>query len=174
MFVDPFKPEDNSAFQSLLELHRGRAYAIAFRMLRNPADAMDVAQDAFLKAWTYRRLWGAVEDRGFRLWLRRVVINRCIDFHRQRGFECLDELPEPADTAADVVTVLYHRQVAERLAVAVQALPRRQRQAITLAYFEDLANADIAKAMGTTVKAAESLLKHGRNRLRQVLRTYPE
>ena len=171
---DPIESGDVFAFNSLVDRYRRRTYATALQILRDPADAADVTQDAMLKAWIYRSLWRSDQTGAFQFWLRKVVINRCIDFRRRAKFERLDDIPEIADACADAVTVMHRRQLADRLAFAINELPSSQRCAIGLAYFDELANSEVAATMGTTVQAVESLLKRGRNRLRRILRTRSE
>lgn len=161
--------DDEAAFRMLVARHVDQAYGLALRILRNAADAEDVIQDAFLKIWTGRHRFEPGRAK-FSTFLCRVVINRCIDFHRRQRTEPLDGIAEPADPRPDVITTLQRAEVNEMLEEAVAALPERQRVAILLSYHEGLGNEEIATVMETTVFAIESLLKRARERLRAVLR----
>ncbi|MDC7785265.1 sigma-70 family RNA polymerase sigma factor [Rhodoplanes sp. TEM] len=161
--------DDEAAFRMLVGRHVDQAYALALRILRNAADAEDVVQDTFLKIWTSRHRFEPGRAK-FSTFLCRVVINRCIDFHRRQRTEPLDGIAEPADPRPDVITTLQRAEVNEMLEEAVAALPERQRVAILLSYHEGLGNEEIATVMETTVFAIESLLKRARERLRAVLR----
>lgn len=161
--------DDEAAFRMLVARHVDQAYALALRILRNAADAEDVIQDAFLRIWTGRHRFEPGRAK-FSTFLCRVVINRCIDFHRRQRTEPLDGIAEPADPRPDVITILQRAEVNEMLEEAVAALPERQRVAILLSYHEGLGNEEIATVMETTVFAIESLLKRARERLRAVLR----
>ncbi|GAB3120422.1 sigma-70 family RNA polymerase sigma factor [Novispirillum itersonii] len=163
------KADDAAAYRVLVERHVDRAFALALRMLGNRADAEDVAQDALIKAWVHRHDWQEGRAR-FSTWLYRVVVNRCIDLRRRPVGACLDDVPEPEDDARSAEQTLHRRQVFDRLGHAISLLPEQQRAALTLAYFEEMANAEIAAVLGTTVKAVESLLKRGRQTLRERLR----
>jgi len=163
------KQDDGEAYRVLVERHVDRAYALALRMLRNVADAEDVAQESMVKAWTHRQSWEPGRAR-FSTWLYRVVVNRCIDLRRLPNNANIDDVPEPAEDLPDTVDTLHRREVYSRLEQAIGKLPDQQRAAVTLAYFEEMGNGEIAKVLGTTVSAVESLLKRGRQGLRHALR----
>ncbi|MGE4280253.1 MAG: RNA polymerase sigma factor [Magnetospirillum sp.] len=163
------KQDDAGAYRLLVERHVDRAYAIALRVLGNRADAEDVAQECLVKVWTHRQNWQDGKAK-FSTWLYRVVVNRCIDLRRRPTNDCLDDVPEPMDDEADSVTSIHRGQVYGKLNDAMGRLPEQQRLALTLSYFDDLGNAEIAEIMQTTVSAVESLLKRGRQALRDKLR----
>lgn len=161
--------DDSAAYRVLVERHVDRAYAIALRVLGNQADAEDVAQECLVKVWTHRQTWQQGKAK-FSTWLYRVVVNRCIDLRRRPSGDCLDDVPEPMDDQADSVTTIHRGQVYGQLSDAMGRLPEQQRLALTLSYFDDLGNSEIAEIMQTTVSAVESLLKRGRQALRDKLR----
>jgi RNA polymerase sigma factor, sigma-70 family len=167
--LERMKADDAEAYRLLVERHVDRAYALALRTLRNPADAEDVAQEALVKAWTHRHSWQPGKAK-FSTWLYRVVFNRCIDLRRRPSNACIDEVAEPHDERPDSVDGIHRRQVYDRLGEAMAVLPDQQRAALTLSYFDELGNAEIADILGTTVQAVESLLKRGRQGLRDRLR----
>jgi RNA polymerase sigma-70 factor (ECF subfamily) len=160
---------DAAAYRRLVERHVDQAYAVALRMLGNVADAEDVAQECMVKVWTHRASWQEGRAK-FSTWLYRVVINRCIDLRRRPIGENLDDVPEPADTSEDSVSRIHRGQVSGRLETVIAALPEQQRLALTLSYFDDLGNSEVAAILGTTVSAVESLLKRARQTLRERLR----
>lgn len=161
--------DDADAYRLLVARHIDRAYGLALRILRSPADAEDVTQDAFVKAWLHRHSWQAGRAK-FSTWLYRVIVNRCIDLRRMPKSEWLDDMPEPADDADDSVTLIQRREVYGQLEAALARLPTQQRAAVALSYYDDLGNAEIAEVLGTSVSAVESLLKRGRQRLRELLK----
>jgi RNA polymerase sigma-70 factor (ECF subfamily) len=167
--LERMKADDSEAYRILVERHVDRAYALALRTLRNPADAEDVAQEALVKAWTHRHSWQPGKAK-FSTWLYRVVFNRCIDLKRMPSSACLDDVAEPEDDCPDSVDSIHRRQVYGRLEDALATMPEQQRAALTLAYFDEMGNAEIATVLGTTVQAVESLLKRGRQGLRERLR----
>jgi RNA polymerase sigma-70 factor (ECF subfamily) len=162
---------DEVAFRRLVERHIDRAYAIALRIVGNGADAEDVVQDTMLKVWTHRGRWQHGRAK-FSTWLYRVVSNRCIDLRRRPRTENVDAVPEVADTQPDASRLLEHNEVSNLLEAAIQRLPEQQRFAVILSYHENMSNGEIAEVMDTTVAAVESLLKRGRQQLRELLRRH--
>lgn len=169
LLLERMREDDVEAYRELVERHMNRAFGVAMRVLKNPTDAEDVAQDAFVKAWTNRHRWEPGRAK-FSTWLYRVVVNRCIDLRRSPREEWIDDVPEPADEAEDSVSQIHRRQIYGQLEDALGRLPTQQRVAVVLSYYEDLSNAEIAEVMSTSVSAVESLLKRGRKGLREILR----
>ncbi|MBB5049146.1 RNA polymerase sigma-70 factor (ECF subfamily) [Rhodopseudomonas rhenobacensis] len=162
---------DEAAFRLLVERHIDRAFGVALRIVGNRADAEDVVQDTMLKVWTHRGQWQHGRAK-FSTWLYRVVTNRCIDLHRQPRTDNVDAVPEPADARPDVVSTMQRDEVTHLLEDAMRRLPEQQRIAVIFSYHENMSNGEIAEVMETTVAAVESLLKRGRQQLRELLRRH--
>ncbi|WP_445682444.1 RNA polymerase sigma factor [Radicibacter daui] len=163
------RADDTAAYRLLVERHIDRAFGLALRVLKNSADAEDVTQEAFVKAWQKRHDWQEGRAK-FSTWLYRVIVNACIDQLRGPRGENLDDVPEPRDESEDAVSCIHRQQVVLQLDKALSRLPAPQRAAITLSYHEGLSNKEIAEVMGTSLFAVESLLKRGRQRLRELLK----
>lgn len=163
--------DDEAAFRQLVERHIDRAFGIALRIVGSRADAEDVVQDTMLKVWTHRGKWQHGRAK-FSTWLYRVVTNRCIDLHRRPRTDNVDAVPEQADAQPDVVSTMQRNEVTHMLEDAMQRLPEQQRIAVILSYHENMSNGEIAEVMDTTVSAVESLLKRGRQQLRDLLRRH--
>lgn len=161
---------DQQAFALLVDRHLPRAYAIAYRVLGQQADAEDAAQDAFTRVWTHARDWQP--QRGsFSTWLGRILVNASLDHARrqkpQRFVSNADEaLAELTDPAASLETAHGNEQQAAAINQAVARLPDQQRMAVVLCYFEEHSNPQAAQLMGLHVKALEGLLVRARKQLR--------
>lgn len=162
---------EEAAFRLLVARHIDRAYAIALRILSSSADAEDVVQDTMLKVWTHRGRWQHGRAK-FSTWLYRVVSNRCIDLRRKPRTENVDVVPEVADSKPDASSVIERAEMNSLLEAAMQRLPEQQRIAVILSYHESMSNGEIAGVMDTTIAAVESLLKRGRQQLRELLRRH--
>ncbi|WP_315835683.1 RNA polymerase sigma factor [Bradyrhizobium prioriisuperbiae] len=169
--LDRLAANDEAAFRLLVARHIDRAYAIALRIVESRADAEDVVQDTLLKVWTHRGRWQHGRAK-FSTWLYRVVTNRCIDMRRRPRTENVDAVPEMADKQPDATSVIERNEVSGMLEAAMQRLPEQQRVAVILSYHENMSNGEIADVMETTVSAVESLLKRGRQQLREILRRH--
>lgn len=157
-----------AAFRILTERHIASVTGIARRMLRDDAEAEDVAQEAFLRLW---RAGSSLEigNAGVRPWLRRVVSNLCIDRVRGRKrLTVVEELPEQAESPRQQA-VLEEREMQARVDAALKKLPERQRLALTLFQFEGLSQSEVGAEMGISDEAVESLLARARRQLRSEL-----
>jgi RNA polymerase sigma-70 factor, ECF subfamily len=142
-----------------------RILGLASRMLRDTAEAEDVAQEALVRVWRNAPVWQPGRAR-FDTWLHTVVLNLCRDRLRRRRHASGDVPPEVADPAPDAEAALIDTERGNVVAAAMAALPERQREAILLVHYQDLSGAEAAKALGISIEALESLLARGRRTLR--------
>jgi RNA polymerase sigma-70 factor (ECF subfamily) len=159
---------DQRAFQTLVVRHLARALSLARRMTGNVAEAEDVAQEAFLRAWQKAPDWRVGEAR-FSTWLYRVVVNLCLDRKRRKPMAPLEAAGDPLDPAPSAELRLAEDQRAQIVATALAALPDRQRAALVLSYYEGVSNVEAAETLGVSVSALESLLVRARKTLRAEL-----
>jgi len=148
---------DDAAFDLLVARYQGRAYRLAWSLLRNAEDARDVSQDAFIRVWeSADRFRG--ESR-FSTWFYRILVNLCLD-HKRRGrwwtrlvardegrdadASLVERQPAPGPDAGDQVS---EAQTMARLWAAVQRLSPQQRAAVILHAQEQLSIAEIADVL---------------------------
>ncbi len=157
------------SFRALVDRHLPTVLAIGRRMLRDDAEAEDVAQETLLRLW--RNAAGLeLGQGGVRPWLRRVAANLCIDRVRARRNTSLgDAIPEEAAPPTQV-THLAERELGVRVDAALKALPERQRLALTLFHYEGMSQVEVGEAMGISDEAVESLLARGRRALKHSLK----
>lgn len=159
---------DASAFRQVVDRHLPTVVAIGRRMLRDDAEAEDVAQEAMLRLW---RNAGGLElgPGGVRPWLRRVASNLCIDRVRAgRNLQVMEAVPETG-VAAGQIRHLAERDLAQRVDAALKDLPERQRLALTLFHYEGMSQLEVGEVLGISDEAVESLLARARRTLKAKL-----
>jgi RNA polymerase sigma-70 factor, ECF subfamily len=164
---------DRPAFSRLVARHLRRATGVAGRISGNRADAEEIVQEAFLRAWQKAPDWKAQADRpegaAFSTWFYRVLVNLCIDRKRKPRTDPIEAASEVADESKDGFDVTHSAEVGKRVAAAVETLPDRQRAALVLCHYEGVTNIDAARILDISVGALESLLVRARRTLRDAL-----
>lgn len=146
-----------------------RILAQATRMLANPTEAEDVAQDAMMRLWKIAPDWRQDEAQ-VTTWLYRVVANLCTDrLRKRRSGVSLDQVAEPLDGSPSVLTQMQTRARLTALSDALAQLPDRQAQAVSLRHLEGLANPEIAQIMDISVRSVESLTARGKRALSGIM-----
>lgn len=162
---------DEKAFGELLRRHQDAVYAFACRMVGDPQEAEDVAQETFLRL--YRAAGRFRPEASLRTYLLRISRNLCIDHFRKKRPELMDELPDQPD--AETPHDLLEGAIAmDRLEKSIDRLPVNQRTALLLRHTEQLSYNDIARAMDLSVGAVESLLVRARRTVKSHMADIPE
>lgn len=147
----------DGSFETLVRAHVGRCHAIALRVLGNPHDAEEVAQDAFVRA--YRALDGYPPERirelRLRPWLATIVVNLSRNRVRRHVPATTPLAPlvaegaEPAtDPSADPAGQAIRAAERERLGSLLAGLPERYRVPVVLRHVDDLSYAELAEVLG--------------------------
>ena len=159
---------DPAAIQALVARKLPRMLSLAQRMLGDPVEAEDVAQEAMMKAWKQAPRWTPGKAK-FDTWLHRVALNLCYDRMRKRREVLVEAPPDRPDPGPAPDRGLLTAELGARVEAALKALPERQREAIVLCHYQELGNIEAAGLMGVSVEALESLLGRGRRALRAAL-----
>ena len=163
---------DRAAQAALVNRNMPIVYRVAYRMLQDQAEAEDVTQETFLRAWKHLPDWQPKAK--FSTWACTVALNLCRDRLRKKKPVLMDELPERVDTALRPEEALASQQGVDGIAKQIAALPERQREALTLCALEGMSNLEAAAAMDVGVRALESLLARARRTLRASLNVQRE
>lgn len=160
---------DAAAFDTLVRRYLSAAYAVALSRLGEPADAEDVAQDAFLSA--LERLDECRNPDQFGSWLLQIVRNRATDVQRFKRVR--DAIPlETAEVIAPRESPerdAERAELREDLLEAVQGLTELQREVLLLYDFEGWSHREIAEKLGISEGSARVHLHNGRRALRERL-----
>jgi len=173
---------DVGAFEGLVERYQRRATAVAYRLLSSREDAMDVVQDAFLKA--YDRLDSLTRPSRFGPWLLRIVTNLALNFRRARALRKTESLTvsDGADGAGRINRPDPHaprppeevsaKEMQALVAREIEKLPEMQRQALVLFAIEKMPQKEIASVLGCSVEAVKWHVFTARKKLKERLASY--
>ena len=160
---------DNGAYRRMVERYLPGVTRFAARLLGNPSEGEDVAQETFLRLWTEAARWTPRAQP--KTWLYRVARNLCIDRLRKRRDAADVEQLSAAERPSGL---LMRKQTSLEVERALESLPERQRAAITLVHYEGMDSAEACEVLEVGVEALESLLARGRRSLREQLRGLAE
>jgi RNA polymerase sigma-70 factor (ECF subfamily) len=171
---------DRDAYRVLMDRHFFSVTRIAFRITGNEADAEEVAQEAFLRA--YNKLPSFRQDSAFSTWIMRIAMNTAINLVERRNRDLSYHAPRIADepSAADHTVrvadgqagpegILLNREAVTMRNAAMAELTPMERTAFTLRHMEDVPMAEIATALNITINSAKQAVFRAVSKLRRSL-----
>jgi RNA polymerase sigma-70 factor, ECF subfamily len=177
------KQGDMTAFAELVDKYKQPVMNVAYRMLRDPTEAEDLAQNVFVQV--HKSADRYLVSSKFSTWLFTIARNLCLNEIRRRSRHPASSLdathPEQEDQplhqfedfkTASPPDNLLHGELLQKIAEALASLPESQRLAISLCRQEELSYEEIAKVLGCSVSATKSLIHRGRETLKQKLKPY--
>ena len=175
-WVDAARQGDQSAFEQLVHLYEKRVLALTTRMCKNPADAEEAAQEAFLSAWQGLPFFRG--DASFSTWLYRLASNACVDLLRREGRRQSAAGPslndeevqlEVPDTAPSPQEQAERSELRQQIEAGLQALTPDHRQVLLLREMHQLSYDEIAQTLDVDVGTVKSRINRGRKQLRNFL-----
>ncbi len=176
--------ESRREFDALVERYHKQAYNVAYRMAGNHADAEDLTQEAFIRAFRffgqYRR------ELPFDSWLYKIMSNVFIDGLRRKPKAKIRSIDQPvvtqdgeaqfevADTGAGPEEAVLSNEMDGRIQAALETLPEAFRLAVIYADIEGLSYEEIAEATSANIGTVRSRLHRGRRMLRSKLQRYAD
>jgi RNA polymerase sigma-70 factor (ECF subfamily) len=177
---------NRQSFDELIVRYQRQAVAVAYRLLGNSHDALEVTQDAFLKA--YSGLSTLQKPDAFGGWLMRIVSNLSLNYRRSRKLRSqlpLDDCLGPTGSRqtdssgsewmakdGDPAHRLESQEMGQKLKEALQQLPEKQRLAIVMFTIEELPQKQVAEALGCSVEAIKWHVFQGRKKLKELMKEY--
>lgn len=160
---------NQAAFADLVSRYQSAVYNMAYRMLGDPTEAEDAAQEVFVRAWNQLRTFQM--DKRFSTWLLSIASHYCIDLLRRRKPTApLDDVAlfvESDDPAPEELAERgEQRDAVKRL---LNALPEKYRSVTVLRYYNDLSYDEIARMTGLTESAVKTQLHRARKMLAEQL-----
>jgi RNA polymerase sigma-70 factor, ECF subfamily len=179
--VEAARKGDRDAFRILFERYHRRAYALAFGVLRHQDDALDVVQDAFIKAHRYLDKFEG--NSSFYTWLYRIVMNLAIDHlrkhRRNRPVELDEQHLDEAMSGDDALLpkilgsnpgrALLDKEIRARIDKALGELSENHRAVLVMRELEGLSYEEMAQSMGCSKGTIMSRLFHARKNMQKQL-----
>lgn len=157
----------DEAFAQIVETYQKPVYNLCYRMLGDPLEAEDAAQESFWRA--YQGLKKYDPQRPFITWLLSIAAHHCIDIQRRRRLPLVSVEILPEETIPDAIPsperAVSQRLEDQRLHALLDGLPPQDRAALVLRYWYDLSEEEIGAALGMTVSAVKSRLFRARKAL---------
>ncbi len=169
------KKGETAAFEQIVTAYERRIYALALRSTGSEADAADLTQEVFLRAW--RSLNSFRGESTVSTWLYRITMNICIDFSRKKAFQTVPladeegtELPLPDTRVAySPEAALEGRELSNELQTALGQLTEEHRQVILLRDVSGLSYQEVGKLLSLEEGTVKSRLARARRKLRSIL-----
>ncbi len=174
------KRGDTDAFAQLVKNSERTVYALALRMSKNEQDALDISQEAYIRAWkSLSAFWG---NCSFVSWIYKITRNAAMDFlkeesrHRAQSltYETDDSETKSIDVLAPVAEepeqVIEKKERIERLEEAIGKLPSEQREVLVLYDIEGYSYREICGMLGIGEGTLKSRLSRAREKIRKILK----
>jgi RNA polymerase sigma-70 factor (ECF subfamily) len=173
---------DDSAFEILVNRHQTSVLNLIYRFIGDKTQSKDLAQEVFIRVW---QAAGSYQPKAkFTTWIYRITTNLCFnelksarrkkwfsfrrtDEHSENGIE--ETLADNSPSAEDLFLA---KERSHQITSALQSLPDNQRMALVLKKYDDLSYEEIARVMGCSVPAVESLLVRAKRNLQKKLAPY--
>jgi len=175
---------DVRAFEQLFQQYHRGIYNTIYQMTHNDADAADLTQEVFVRA--YRALPRLQTPEAFTSWLYRIAVNLSRNWLRDRGRVRVESLEQPgeegeegntreiADPNSDPAVLAQTRDMQERVQKAIAGLSPDHRRVVTLHHLEGMPVEEIARIVGCSIGTVKSRLSRAREHLRRKLSGYVE
>jgi RNA polymerase sigma-70 factor, ECF subfamily len=164
---------DQEAFATIVEKYKDPVFNVAYRMLGNPTEAEDVAQETFVRAYTQLRTYQ--EGRRFSTWLLSIASHLSIDQLRRRRFLALPLENAPflewiADLGAGPEQAALQLEASDEMQKVLSVLPPKYRTVLVLRYWYDLSYEEIAEMLGLTSALVKARLHRARELVARTLK----
>lgn len=174
---------EHRAFNELIERYQRRAVCVAYRLVGNVHDALEVSQDAFVRA--YQNLRTLADGDRFGPWLLRIVTNLALNFRRARRPRLKRQREWPAPGVDETGSEGTHAgrgdrpssamntlELAQRIEAGLAELPEQQRAALVLFSIEQIPQKEVARMLGCSVEAVKWHVFQARRKLKIRLKDY--
>jgi RNA polymerase sigma factor (sigma-70 family) len=167
--IELSKAGNQKAQYQLYRLYSKAMYNICYRILNNQSDAEDLLQESFTEAFI--KLESFRYESAFGAWLKRIVVNKCINHIKKRKAELIftDNVPEYHDDNEDHQDIDATNLEVKKIVQAMEQLPDGYRVIFSLYLIEGYDHSEIAQIMGITESTSKSQFSRAKQKLKEIL-----
>ena len=166
--IERYFAGDTSAFDEIMIRYERQIYRVCYRFVEHREDAMDLAQDVFVKAFehlpTFRR------ESTLKTWLYRIAINHCLNHVKKHSQEFVQVTESTSSTKSSAQAELEHQERRQRFRRLVKRLPPKQKAILELRVNEQLSYEEIAKISGRSVSTIKASVFFALEKLRKFVK----
>ena len=166
--IERYFAGDTSAFDEIMIRYERQIYRVCYRFVEHREDAMDLAQDVFVKAFehlpTFRR------ESTLKTWLYRIAINHCLNHVKKHSQEFVQVTEFTSSTKSSAQAELEHQEQRQRFRRLVKRLPPKQKAILELRVNEQLSYEEIAKISGRSISTIKASVFFALEKLRKFVK----
>ena len=166
--IERYFAGQTQAFDEIMIRYERQIYRVCYRFVENREDAMDLAQDVFVKAFehlaTFRR------ESSLKTWLYRIAINHCLNHVKKYSQEFVEVTEYTGSITSSVQAELEHQEQRQRFRRLVKQLPPKQKAILELRINEDLSYEEIARISGRSISTIKDSVFFALEKLRKLVK----
>ena len=166
--VERYLAGDMTAFDELMIRYERQIYRVCYRFVENREDAMDLAQEVFIKA--FEHLPGFRRESSLKTWLYRIAINHCINHVKKHPHEFVEVTEHTSSIRPLVQAQLEEQEQRERFRRMVKCLPPKQKAILELRINDQLSYEEIARISGRSVSTIKASVFFALAKLRKLVK----
>ena len=167
--IEQCKKGDQRSQLVLYDNYCHAMFNVAFRYLKNEEEAKDVMQESFLKAFS--KLDSFVERMSFGAWLKRIIINQCIDVMKQKKLKTVSIENIPLEIIDDDNWSFDTTITKEQIIDSIENIPKKYSLVLMLYLIEGYDHTEISEILNIAIKTSRTQLRRGKLMLREKLKT---
>lgn len=167
--VERCRDNDQRAQMELYDAYSQAMFTTAFNFVKDDATAQDLMHEAFLKA--FRKIDTFNEEATFGSWLKRIVMNHCLDFLKRKKVQTVELKEEVYDRTEEESWEVEQEISLETIIDCIEKLPLKCKNVVKLYLLEGYDHQEVAQILQISEVASRSQLSRGKNRLKELLMT---
>lgn len=167
LLIENCKKNDRRAQMKLYDLYCNAMFNTAYSFTKDDMAAQDMMQEAFIKA--FAKINTYTGEASFGSWLKRIVINQCLDFIKKRNLETVEIKEDVISIEEDDNWNIDQETSMQAIYTCIEMLPQKCKNVVKLYLLEGYDHEEVAQILEISEVSSRSQLSRGKNRLRELL-----